>query len=243
MAMPEASAIIRLHEEIVAEAKRSLEKAIRLGQLLVDAKASMNHGSWMTWCEDSLPRISERTIRNYMRVFRNKDLLLRQDITDPAAAYKALSEPKRQPFLVSNAPRAAASSNGAAPAVVDTLDGMGFPVPAQAHEIWSRRQYAEDLIEAVRKVRGTIERVSTGRDKLFVEVNFRLLIPELKNSESHLETVAPFAVCPSCQGLVLSACGTCHGRGMVSEYYWKHMVPKALKEAREKAIELRKVNE
>jgi hypothetical protein len=238
----EVDELVRLHDEIVAEAKISLQKAIRMGELLVSIKGTMPHGSWQTWCSDTLPRISDRSIRNYMRVFNNKDTLLRQEITDPAAAYKALTVPKRQPLPVSpavtaGAMRAAVSNDG--PTVV--LDGMGFPIPAHALVYWGRTAEAAGLLQALHMTKRFIETALEAKDKMYLEVNFPSFLADIANAHSHLTVAIPFAVCPTCAGNARTpACTTCRGRGLVSEYYWKHKVPKETKEIRYKAVELMK---
>jgi DUF3102 family protein len=44
-----AQEIRDLHGEILAVARTSLEKAIRIGELLTQAKQSLAHGEWLPW--------------------------------------------------------------------------------------------------------------------------------------------------------------------------------------------------
>ncbi len=54
------SEISQLHSEIAGYIKVTLEKAIRIGELLAEQKAGMDHGTWLPWMEDgrSSPRLS-----------------------------------------------------------------------------------------------------------------------------------------------------------------------------------------
>ncbi len=47
--------ISKLHSEIAVYIKVTLEKAIRIGELLAEQKAGMDHGTWLPWMEESLP--------------------------------------------------------------------------------------------------------------------------------------------------------------------------------------------
>jgi hypothetical protein len=46
------------------------EKAQKIGQLLVDAKKRIKHGSWLLWLKKNCPEINERTARQYMAFVR-----------------------------------------------------------------------------------------------------------------------------------------------------------------------------
>ena len=85
------SEIVALHGEIIQSARTTLDKAIRIGQLLTEQKATLKHGLWLRWIEDNLP-FAERTARNYMTVYCRRGEIgngCRFELTD---AYKLLSE-------------------------------------------------------------------------------------------------------------------------------------------------------
>ena len=44
-----ASEINRLHAEICQAARATIEKAIRIGELLTEQKAGLKHGEWLPW--------------------------------------------------------------------------------------------------------------------------------------------------------------------------------------------------
>ena len=85
--------ITDLHAEIGGLFMQSLDKAILIGSLLLQQKKSMDHGEWIPWIEKNLP-FKERTARNYLRVYRERDNLKRQAVADLNTAYKLLAEPK-----------------------------------------------------------------------------------------------------------------------------------------------------
>lgn len=46
--------IVALHGEIIGHLKRSLEKAIRIGELLAEQKKTVQHGDWIPWMTANL---------------------------------------------------------------------------------------------------------------------------------------------------------------------------------------------
>lgn len=85
--------IRRLHTEILNSLKMSLEKAIRIGNLLTKQKENLKHGEFTKWVNDNLP-FTDRTARNYMRVFQEKDRLKTETVSDLTTAYQSLIEHK-----------------------------------------------------------------------------------------------------------------------------------------------------
>src|ERR1700738_3377055 len=59
------------HEAAGGALKHSLQHAIAAGELLLEAKDQLKHGQWLPWLRDHC-QISERTVRLYMRVAKNK---------------------------------------------------------------------------------------------------------------------------------------------------------------------------
>lgn len=114
--------------------------------------------------------------------------------------------------------------------------GFEIPQPSPACSTWLRMEEVQSMLTALSRIKGVIVGADGGKDALFAEINTSALVADLTSSYSLLKVALPFAVCPTCQGRVLSSCTTCTGRGMVSEFYWKHKVPEKTKEIREKAI-------
>ena len=85
--------IITLHTEITEALKSSLEKAILIGQLLIEQKEKLKHGEFTSWIKKNLP-FTDRTARNYIKLFNNKDMLKTESVSDLNSAYKLLEAPK-----------------------------------------------------------------------------------------------------------------------------------------------------
>lgn len=92
-----AQQINTLHEGLMNLLHQGIETAIRIGELLTLKKAELKHGEFGQWIADNLV-FSDRTARNYMRLFENKEVALNSgNITE---AYKMLSEGKTETVSV-----------------------------------------------------------------------------------------------------------------------------------------------
>lgn len=89
-----AQEIAALHERIVTAARRSLDDAIRIGELLTQEKIRLPHVQFGDWLKANVP-FSERTARFYMQVFRNRDRLKTATVADLGLGYalRQLSTP------------------------------------------------------------------------------------------------------------------------------------------------------
>lgn len=83
--------IKQLHSEIAGYTKITLDKAIRIGELLTAQKAELKHGKFMSWIKDNLP-FSDRTARDYMKIFVNREKLKMASVANLTAAYRFLME-------------------------------------------------------------------------------------------------------------------------------------------------------
>ena len=81
-----------LHGEIMGAARTTLDKAIRIGALLTEQKASMRHGKWLPWMEANLP-FSRQTADNYRRIFDNREKLPTVGNLELTDAYRLLGAP------------------------------------------------------------------------------------------------------------------------------------------------------
>jgi len=73
----------RLHNDIFAIMLHSIQKAIRVGELLVQLKIRVGHGNWRRWIEGNL-KFSHRTARRYLYIFQN-----REKITNAQSVFQA----------------------------------------------------------------------------------------------------------------------------------------------------------
>jgi len=81
--------ITALHNEILGHLKSSLEKAIEIGQHLIEQKSNLAHGGFTPWLKENIP-FSDRTARNYMRLFKEQDKLKTENVSDLGDAYNVL---------------------------------------------------------------------------------------------------------------------------------------------------------
>jgi Protein of unknown function (DUF3102) len=98
IALPDLAAQIeREHQAAYGAALSAIEHAIRCGELLIQAKASVPHGQWLPWLEANVS-FADRQARKYMRVAKHADQIRNSnsDLTIDGAL-KALAAPKDQP--------------------------------------------------------------------------------------------------------------------------------------------------
>jgi hypothetical protein len=115
-----ADEINALHNQISALGKTMLEKAIRIGELLVAAKAAVSHGLWLKWLDKNV-KFDRTTAFRYMRIFERRDELNVagvQHLTDAYAllAKKTAHEPAR---AKGEQPAAAPSDSESKPSVAE----------------------------------------------------------------------------------------------------------------------------
>jgi len=84
------SKIVTLHNEVASCLRMSVEKAIRIGELLTAQKDSMQHGEFLPWIKANLP-FTDRTARNYMAFYANRNLLKSETVSDLSSAYRLLA--------------------------------------------------------------------------------------------------------------------------------------------------------
>lgn len=82
--------INQLHSEILAHARKSLDHAIRIGELLTLAKKTLKHGNWLSWIEDELP-FSQPTAWRYMQCFDQRDRLELFKLNNLSQVYVAIA--------------------------------------------------------------------------------------------------------------------------------------------------------
>jgi hypothetical protein len=70
-----------------------LDKAIRIGALLAEQKASLKHGEFIPWIKANLP-FTERTAQNYMRLYDRREQLKNESVSYLNEAYRLLTAPK-----------------------------------------------------------------------------------------------------------------------------------------------------
>lgn len=131
------------HAECEASLRKSLDAALRVGDLLIEAKACIPRGEWLDWLGKHTG-IADRTARGYMQLARNRTLVeqYRRPAADSdghtsiKAVLSAIAEPR--PETDPNAPFAAhlAAPTSANPhhryteRVLNALGGDDTPISA-----------------------------------------------------------------------------------------------------------------
>ena len=59
----------------------AVEHGIACGQLLLEAKAQLAHGEWLSWLAENC-NVSPRSARLYMQLWRNREELKRKPVAD-----------------------------------------------------------------------------------------------------------------------------------------------------------------
>jgi hypothetical protein len=85
--------ITELHYKITTAIKKTLQDAIRIGELLKEQKDKMPHGVFTSWIKENLP-FSDRTARNYMRVHESRERLKTESVSVLNGAYKMIMTTK-----------------------------------------------------------------------------------------------------------------------------------------------------
>lgn len=132
-----AQEINRLYWEIVSAAETSLEKAIRIGEILSEQKANLKHGEWLPWIENNLP-FTRAMASNYIRCFVRRDELNVKGVLHLTDGLRLLAAPaKKAQYSVDDAIKEFATfleaSKGEQPITKDPL-----PSP----EAWSTAKKA-----------------------------------------------------------------------------------------------------
>lgn len=81
--------IKRLHNEFEQLNGKSLEAAIRIGELLTQRKEALNHAEWLPWIEANLP-FKRATATNYMNVYKNRSKLKLLNVGNLSSAHRVL---------------------------------------------------------------------------------------------------------------------------------------------------------
>jgi hypothetical protein len=82
--------IASLHNEIASCLRMSVEKAIRIGELLIEQKSGLQHGEFLSWVKANLP-FTDRTAQRYMELYQHRDLLKSDTVSYLSSAYKLLA--------------------------------------------------------------------------------------------------------------------------------------------------------
>lgn len=259
----EISEIKTLHAEITDSAQSSLEKAVRVGELLTKARAEIQNGDWSDWVEAALP-FTRHTAAKYVRVFQNRDRLKADTIFELSKAYAALkdSEPEknvsdcessqaRKPGFHASPANQIVKSNSESPKsnasiytsspvkkAPQVVDETGYPIPSESVKYWERRDEVQELMTSVSRIKSAVEKAKNSDDPLFGRVT-NSVIDNLNRAYSQISDAKPYAVCTECAGrpsIQPKGCGMCSGTGLISKYRYDHASRTEIKAMRAKQV-------
>lgn len=126
-----------------------------------------------------------------------------------------------------------------APAVV--VDATNLPVPEEILEAWQMGfDIANRVLALVSDTKTTVQDAQRNNNPFFREVDHTDVVAKLESAYTSLKTIKPYAVCFKCNGVNATgnskSCEECHGRGFISEFYYKTHISEERKNLREKAL-------
>jgi len=99
--------INNLHKEVFTGIKMTLDRVVKIGQLLCECKKELPHGVWMEWCKLNV-EFSQKTVENYMKCYLKKDdpkfvkFTNLKEIYHPQLEHKKpekVKEPEKKPLI------------------------------------------------------------------------------------------------------------------------------------------------
>ncbi len=127
------------HAQAMLHAGEAMNHALRCGDLLIKAKATVQHGHWLPWLRQNIA-FSDRTAQGYMRIAqRGSRLQIRNGVADLSVrgVLKELAAPRRHAMMDDIA------------AWTKRSQALSASRPADTRE-WSK----EDVVALVKSIRG-----------------------------------------------------------------------------------------
>jgi Protein of unknown function (DUF3102) len=84
--------INKAYDDLVASHRTSLAHALKLGELLNQAKEAVGHGEWTSWLKTNCPQISHRTADVYMSLAKHKEKFDSKANSQHAANFAAMDD-------------------------------------------------------------------------------------------------------------------------------------------------------
>jgi hypothetical protein len=105
------------HGHVETYKHKTIQHAIRCGELLLEMKQRVGHGNWLAWVEEHF-EASERTARNYMEIAKSAAVADLKDDTTMRSALRALASPSQSKKAPKLEPEDAQAGNALAPAPI-----------------------------------------------------------------------------------------------------------------------------
>lgn len=142
----------RIRSEVEAAERdwgSALAHAIRAGELLIEAKADLQHGEWLPWLEANFD-FTRQMATNYMRLSENAEELQMENALSISAALKQLASGSREPSL--------AALQASAIALKQVARSRGGLDAMDAQEVAQVKRAAEGCLDLAQEVQLRAER-------------------------------------------------------------------------------------
>jgi hypothetical protein len=111
------------------------------------------------------------------------------------------------------------------------IDLTGMTIPKHLEALWMRREEVADTLRHIQVLRKSVA-TAWQKDPLYLPVSLSGIASKLEAVYRDLLCAVPYAVCASCQGIAVTDCVMCKGRGFLSKVQWQVCVPDEMKEIR-----------
>ena len=212
--------IEQLHKEFEQSMRTTLDKAIKIGDLLFTKKLSLAHGEFMPWVED-LP-FSQRTANLYMRVFSHKpELANSQSIANLTEAVDEIkvSKPETppEPETPPTAPQQVEAKRKLEKENI--IDRGGMAVPDHLFDVFKRSGEVSGLRQQLITFKSNVLKAAKEDEELYRYLNLNVFTTEIDNVIRSIKFAVPFAVCRYCSGDG-ERCTACKGCGFLNKTQW-----------------------
>ena len=118
--------IMQIHSEISEYMKISLQKAVKIGELLFEQKKRIIRGGFIYWVKETMP-FSVRTGQNYMKVFHYNEEFQNNNITSLSDAYALVNGEAMPDEVISPTDSTNTTSGCVVTGAMVSMDGFELP--------------------------------------------------------------------------------------------------------------------
>lgn len=116
-------------------------------------------------------------------------------------------------------------------------DELGREIPIKVQKFWERQPEVMSMLESIGSVISQMKDAQKEKDEMYGEVPINGVIADLEKAYAAVQCAIPFAVCPTCQGhpeTQKAGCRMCYGKGGISKFRYKTIVPEETRKMLEK---------
>ena len=105
-------------------------------------------------------------------------------------------------------------------------DARGEGIPPERLALWNRGQEIQDMLTALSRIKGALQKGQDLDDPLLRPVNFSCALANLSQARAAIEVALRRYVCPMCHG---DGCNLCKDTGLLGQFAWDTFVPREFK--------------